>query len=70
MFDQTTSAYARASYTLDASGVLAHLRDTATAYLSRHAATAQAMRIELPRSRVGPRAHHAQYQVPDAVRVR
>lgn len=70
MFDQTTSAYVRASYTLDTSGVLAHVRDTATAYLGRHAAIVQAMRTELPRSRVGPRAYHAHYHVPDAVRVR
>lgn len=71
MFESSTSAYARASYTVDLAGLAVHARDTIIVYARRSAATLASLRIELPRSRVGPTGrHYAEYHVPDSVRVR
>lgn len=70
MFESSTSAYARASYTVDLTGLAVHARDTVAVY-ARRTTAALSLRIELPRSRVGPTGrHHAEYHVPDSVRVR
>ena len=71
MFDSSTSAYARASYTIDLAGLAVHARDTMAVYARRSATTLLSLRIELPRSRVGPTGrHYADYHVPDSARVR
>lgn len=71
MFESSTSAYARASYTIDLAGLAVHTRDTVIAYARRSSTTLTSLRIELPRSRVGPGGrHHADYHVPDSARVR
>lgn len=72
MLDQTSArALARASYTLDLSGLTAHALDTLTAYARRITPVLALMIAELPRSHAGPGARcHAEHHVPDSVRMR
>lgn len=72
MFDQTTTrAFTRASYTLDLPGLSAHAFDTLAAYARRAVSALSAHGPELPRNRVGPCGrNHAEYHVPDSIRVR
>lgn len=55
MFESSTSAYTRMSYTVDLSGLFAHALDTFTAY--RRSAGHGRGADRLPRSRVGPIMH-------------
>lgn len=71
MFESTSRAYARSSYTIDLPGLSAHALDTITAYAGRLNARLHDLRIERPRSRVGPSMRsHADHHVPDSTRIR
>jgi hypothetical protein len=71
MFESNTSTFECQNYTTDLIGLATHARDTLGAYAHRASAAMGALRIELPRSRVGPTGrHYSEYHVPDSVRVR
>lgn len=68
MFQSSSRAYARASYTVDLRGLFAHAYDVGISHLRTAATVLSAGR---PRSRVGPALrHHSEHQVPDSVRLR
>lgn len=69
---QTTSrAYARASYTIDLSGLFAHARDTLVVYTRRATAASRDVHAQRMRSRSGPTLRqHADRAVRDITRIR
>ncbi|PKQ38329.1 MAG: hypothetical protein CVT59_03655 [Actinobacteria bacterium HGW-Actinobacteria-1] len=71
MFEPTARAYARSSYTIDLPGLSAHALDTIAAYVARLSVSLRDLRVERPRSRVGPALRsHADNHVPDSTRIR
>ena len=68
MFQSSSRAYARASYTVDLKGLFAHAYDVGVSHLRTVATVLSAGR---PRSRVGPTLrHNGQHGVPDSFRLR
>ncbi len=71
MSELNARVLAHNTYSLDLSGVLTHLRDTAAAYLSSAARSGRPAAHGVPRSRVGPgRTVAEQHHVTDAWRIR
>lgn len=71
MFESTTGAFERQYYTIDLTGLAAHARDTFAAYMARFPVQLRDPRVKRGESDVGPAGrHHADYHVPDSVRVR
>ncbi|MCK8115096.1 hypothetical protein [Anaerosoma tenue] len=71
MFESTTGVFERQHYTVDITGLASHARDTLAAYLSRAAARLSVVRRERHEAGVGRVGrYHADYHVPDSVRVR
>lgn len=71
MFESNVGALERQDYTIDLTGLATHARDTLVAYAVRASARMRALRVERrePYSCHAGR-HHADYHVPDCVRVR
>lgn len=71
MSESNARVLARNTYSLDASGVVAHLRDTVAAYLSNAGSSARPTALGLPRSHTGPaRDVIERHNVTDAWRIR
>lgn len=71
MSESNARVLARNTYSLDVTGVLAHLRDTAAAYLSNAARSAHPTASGLPRSHTGPaQSVIERHNVTDAWRLR
>ncbi len=71
MFESSTRAFARSSYTVDLAGLFAHARDTLAAYATAAAERLAAIRAERPRDRLGTVIRsYAEHKVPDYMRFR
>lgn len=71
MYESTTGVFERQYYTIDLAGLVSHARDTLAAYASRAMHRFGASRVERGGAGVAPTGrHHADFRVPDSVRIR